>query len=256
MSAPDLRLGRYQDVLADVECDASIADPPFGERTHASWREGGAAAKLKRGAITYAHWTPDDVRDYVKAWSDRTRGWMVAMTSHDLCEAWQDEFESAGRYSFAPIPFVTIGGSIRLAGDGPSNWTVWLMVARPRTRKMQKWGTLPGAYILQGGANTWAHDESGGGRGKSLDGMRAIVRDYSRACDLICDPCGGLATTGVAALGMGRRFVGAEMDPATHGRGLRRLAAVQPVDLFDPGRAQQAPLFAEPPRATRRKKAA
>ena len=78
--------------------------------------------------------------------------------------------------------------------------------------------------------------------------MRAIVRDYSRPGDLICDPTAGLATTGVAALTMGRRFVGAEMDPETHAKGAKRLAETQVVDLFDEGRlAKQGALFGGEP---------
>jgi len=240
MSA-DLRLGRWQDVMSDVEVDATITDPPFGAKTHSAWRSGGAADKLKRGAIKYACWTPKDVEAFVAHWSPRTRGWMVALTSHDLWREWQRAYEANGRYAFAPIPCVTIGGSIRLSGDGPSSWSVYAMVARPRTREMQAWGTLPGAYVMPGGMNVHRH-LGGGGRGKSPDLMRALVRDYSRPGDLVADQCAGLGTTGLVALSMGRRFVGAECDQAVHADGLARLSRVQPVDLFDPGRARQPDL--------------
>lgn len=249
----ELRLGRWQDVLADVEVDALITDPPFGERTHAAWREGerhagkhykgGIAAKLKRKLIDYQHWTPEDVHAFVAHWAERTRGWIVALTSHDLAPSWQEAFEAAGRYSFAPIPCVTWGGSIRLSGDGPSSWTVWAMVSRPRTRAFQKWGTLPGAYLVQGGQNTWLREGSGGGRGKPLDLMKHLVCDYSRPGDIIGDPCSGRATTGVAALLKGRRFIGAEVDEPTYLEGLARLRQTAPVDLFDPGAAKQAALL-------------
>lgn len=259
----DLRLGRYQDVLADVECDAVIADPPFGERTHAAWRSGeresgadykrGAktrgkrggsdiAAKLKRGPITYGSWTPADVDEFVRFWAPRCRGWIVALTSHDLAPAYQASYEAAGLYSFAPLPCVTWGGSIRLSGDGPSSWTVWAMVARPKTREMQRWGTLPGAYDVSHGHHGASRGGPVGGRGKPLDLMRAIVNDYSRPGDLVCDPCAGYGSTLAAALTKGRRAVGAEVDAEVHAEALRRLAGVQYVDLFDSGRASQGGL--------------
>lgn len=236
----DLRPGRWQDVLADVEVDAVITDPPFGARTHVAWREGGAAAKLKRGPITYQAWTPEDVAAFVSSWSPRCRGWMVALTSHDLALAWQDAYESAGRYAFAPIPCVTWGGSIRLAGDGPSNWTVWAMAARPRTREAQSWGTLPGAYVTQGGSNVW-REGGGGGRGKPPSLMRALVHDYSRPGDLVCDPCAGYGTTLAAAAQLGRRAIGAECDPEVHAEAMRRLSRVQVVDLLDVSRGATQP---------------
>lgn len=241
----DLRLGRWQSVLVDVECDALICDPPFGARTHAAWREGprangspgdrtrggkiGVAAAKDRTLITYAEWTPDDVAEFVGHWSPRARGWLVALTSHDLAPAWSDAFEAAGRYAFAPLPCVTLGGSVRLAGDGPSSWTVWAMVARPR-KAFAKWGTLPGAYV-----HSVSPDEraaGGGGRGKLLDLMRALVKDYSRPGDLICDPTAGFGTTGRAALSMGRRFVGAECDEAAHAEAMRRLSRPTNGDLL------------------------
>lgn len=246
-ASADLRLGRYQDVLADVECDAVIADPPFGARTHEAWRDGprtggrpgdrkrggkcSMAVALDRTPIAYEAWSPADVSEFVSFWAPRCRGWIVALTSHDLAPAWQGAYEAAGLYSFAPLPCVTWGGSIRLGGDGPSSWTVWLMAARPKTRAMQKWGALPGAYSV----TTSIEDRranKGGGRGKPLDLMRAIVSDYSRPGYLVCDPCAGFGSTLAAALQKGRRAVGAECDPAVYAEAQARLARVQVVDLF------------------------
>lgn len=247
MTAYDLRLGRYQDVLADVEVDAVIADPPFGERTHAAWSEEkvgttatrGTMSKTVRTAISYAHWTPDDVCGFVFTWAPRCRGWIAAMTSHDLAPAYRTAYETAGLYAFAPLPCVTLGGSVRLNGDGPASWAVWLMVARPKTRAMQKWGALPGAYVFSAAIS---RDGGGGGRGKPLDLMRAIVSDYSRPGDLVCDPTAGYGSTLAAAMQKGRRAIGAEVDPEVHAEAQRRLAGVQYVDLFDPGRARQGGL--------------
>lgn len=239
MSA-DLRFGRWQDVLADVECDALIADPPYSQRNHAG-HDAIAGFEAKDGhareTISYSHWTAETVHEFVASWSPRVAGWIVCLTSHDLIPAWESAFEAAKRCHFAPVPCVITGMTFRMMGDGPSSWAVYAVVARPRTKAMAKWGTLPGAYVFGK-----AYNGSGGGRGKPIDLMRALVRDYSRPGDLICDPCAGYATTGVAALGMGRRFVGAECDQAVHAEGLARLSRVQPVDLFDPGRARQPAL--------------
>lgn len=56
VASADLRLGRYQDVLADVECDAVIADPPYSERTHAVPRAlRDEHRRLARHAYALAH---------------------------------------------------------------------------------------------------------------------------------------------------------------------------------------------------------
>ena len=227
----DLRLGRYQDVLADVECDALITDPPYGARTHeghdsvvGSHKGDGSDAAI-RNAISYAAWDPSDVATFVASWAPRVRGWFCAMTSHDLAPAWAQAFAVNGLYSFAPLPCVMSGMSVRLGGDGPSSWAVWLMVARPRNTEFSRWGTLPGAYT--GKRRTGGHI---GGKPEWL--MSAIIRDYTKPGDLVCDPCAGGGTTLVAAESLGRRAVGAEIDPETHAKALARIRQPLQRDMF------------------------
>jgi hypothetical protein len=225
-----LRLGRWQEALAGVECDALIVDAPYSARTHSGHDRGldtgrydainGTSAD--RRAITYEGWTPEDVAAFVQDWSQRTRGWIVTITDHVLAPVWADALADQGRYVFAPLPWVAAASRVRLAGDGPSSWTCCIIVARPRTgndrngRPYSKWGTLPGAYLH-------TSDRPSHIGGKPLALMEALVRDYSRPGDLVCDPCAGYGTTLAAALRQGRRAIGSEMDPETHARGLEYL---------------------------------
>ncbi len=216
-----LRLGPWQDALAYVErVDAVITDPPYSRRVH----DGDAAKSEADGAtrrmLDYNNWTPDDVVDIVSAWAPRTRRWMVCMTSHDLIGAYEAAYEAAGWRAFAPVPWVCPGASVRLAGDGPASWTCYVMVARPRTAAAAAWRALPGAYVV-------GRDRSEVGRygGKPIELMRQIVRDYSDPGDLVCDPCAGLASTLIAAVQMGRRAIGAEVDPEVHTSATERIAS-------------------------------
>lgn len=212
----DLRLGEWQTELAGLSCSVLIVDPPYSARTHAAatTRNDGTAADGL--TPTYEGWTPDDVHSFVAEWSPRTDGWMVALTDSELLSAWRDAYRAAGRYAFAPVPCVTIGGSVRISGDGPSSWTVYAMVARPATTAFVKWGTLPGAYVGDREQGTKS------GRGKPRWLMDALVRDYSRQGDLICDPMAGYGSTLFAALRAGRRAVGAERDAEAHAEAMRR----------------------------------
>ena len=159
-------------MLADIgEVDAQISDPPYGARVHEAEVEredGSLAAGLTPG---YEAWTRDHVFAYVRQWSPRVRDWMVNMTSHDLIPHWEDAFRDVGRYAFAPVTALVEGMTVRQLGDGPSSWTIYIMVARPVGQA--KWGTLPGGYhgARQAG--------SGGGRGKPDWLVAALVRDYS-----------------------------------------------------------------------------
>lgn len=223
-----IRLGSWQDVLADVECDALICDPPYSSRTHEATNDHIAGSIMPDGAdrepISYDSWTADNVAEFVGAWSTRVRGWWACMTSHDLIPAYEAAYAAAGLYSFSPVPIIQ--KRPRLVGDGPSSWAVYLMVARPRTRHMATWGCLPGAYLSR------TVKGSGIAGTKPIDLMRAIVRDYSRPGDLVCDPFVGSGTTAIAALSEGRRFVGSEQKPEHHAIATARLARGYTPDLF------------------------
>lgn len=171
----DLRLGRWQDVLADVEVDALICDPPYSSRTHEGHNSiyrstMGITGQATRTAIDYSSFSDDNVYALVDHWSPRTRGWMACMTSHDLIGAFEDAYKAHDRLAFPPVP--VIQKRPRLVGDGPSSWAVYLMVARPRSKLMATWGCLPGAYeapTVKGAGMVGC---------KPLWLIQALVRDY------------------------------------------------------------------------------
>lgn len=248
--AIDLRCGRWQTALADISAvDALICDPPYSARTHSKQKHGRRSQVASDGdyvsarGLGYRPLRPGDVYELVQHWGPRTAGWFVAFTDSELYPVWRDALREQGRTVFAPLPCVQIGMNVRLAGDGPSSWTTWLIVARPRA--LSRWGTLPGAYIgnpFDAGENS----SSGFRRGtvvgsKPLWLMRAIVADYSAPGDLICDPFAGGGTTLLAALTSHRRALGAELDPHTHAMACerieRRLEALPMERLYRVGEA-------------------
>lgn len=231
----ELRHGRYQDVLADIECDALITDPPYGARVHEQNRN---TAKLGRKNIAYSAWTAEDVGEFVAFWAERTRGWMVCMTSDDLIGAYRDAYAAVGRKTFAPVPILS--HRPRLCGDGPGSGAVYLLVARPRGREFMQWGSLPCWYHAHRDAET----PNGG---KPILLMGSIVRDYSRAGDRVCDPCAGSgATTLIAAATEGRRAIGAELDERAHRKAQKRIRRGHTPSLPHTERApaEQLPLLA------------
>ena len=233
----DLRCGPWQTALADVEMvDAVIVDAPYSARTHGGHDAGKRHDGYRSGlndhirAINYDGWTPEDVRAFVEHWSPRCRGWFVTITDHTLAPTWAAAMVDAGRYAFAPLPWFAPGSRVRMTGDGPSSWTCWIIVGRPRTGTYRdgtaahKWGTLPGGYNVTTERNRLSDGTHGsyiGGKPSKL--MRMLVNDYSRPGDLICDPCAGWATTLLAAAQEGRRAVGSEMDLETYADALKRL---------------------------------
>jgi hypothetical protein len=210
------------DVVTD--CDLLCVDAPYSEKTHAGHDEGTAEANRQRGPIqcadavrqiserrkiNYGAWSEAEVFKFVNHWTDRVRGWFVTVTDHVLAPAWASAFDAVGRYVFSPIAYVAPGSRVRLTGDGPAQWSCWIIVARPRSREFLSWGALPGAYILPPG-HGGALPVVGG---KPLWLMSRLVEDYSRPGDLVVDPCCGAGTTLVAALRSGRRAIGGDINP-------------------------------------------
>ena len=226
-----IRLGRWQDVLADVDnVDAVICDPPYGARTHDGHNGGAeqvvsATGQATRQSIDYTHFTPADVSELVSSWAPRCRGWFACMTSHDLIPAYESAFAAVNFYCFAPV--ILMQKRPRLIGDGPANWAVYMMIAaRPRTVEFSRWGCLPGAYF-----STTAR-VAGIAGAKPLSLMRAIVRDYSNAGGLVVDPFAGSGTTALACESEGRRCITAEADLATFNIARARLEVGVTRDMF------------------------
>lgn len=208
--------------------DAVIVDAPYSERTHAGHDDGSSGARedvyrgraSKRGEaagrreLPYKPWTDDDVWSFVEAWSAVCRGWLVSLTDHVLAPAWEAALEEHGLYSFAPVACMNPGSRVRLTGDGPSQWSVWLVVARPRSRAFASWGALPGGYVIPGGQAARSLEGNSVVGGKPIALMRALVRDYTRPGDLACDPCAGAGTTLLAAKLEGRHAIGCDIDAA------------------------------------------
>ena len=242
------------------QVDALIVDAPYSERTHkghddgtatanrvAEWAARGGKKKRRRTecvvklarlhgterrSLKYAPWDASTVAEFVGAWAPLCGGWFVSLTDHVLAPAWEASMEAAGRYAFAPIAFTEIGSRVRMAGDGPSNWSCWVVVSRPKDGAwLESWRasrrargadrSLPGSYVAGDGVTVsdsqsrLVTNRTDGVRvvgGKPLTLMSRIVDDYSEPGDLVCDPCMGAGTTLLAAKLLGRQYIGGDLD--------------------------------------------
>jgi site-specific DNA-methyltransferase (adenine-specific) len=218
-----------------------ITDPPYSERTHAGHDAGArdGSDKARRADLGYSALSISAAQELAVAFNQHCNGWIVWLTDHSLAPHIQGKLELEGRYVFAPLPFFQAGRSVRLSGDGPCSWTDWIIVSR--TAAQHKWGTLRGGYIAGEG---WNDKQRMGGKPTRL--MQLIVEDYSRFGDTVCDPFMGSGTTGVAALQLGRKFIGIEIDPGYFDIACKRISEAwkQPRLFEEPKRKPQpAPSF-------------
>lgn len=220
----ELRLGDYREVLCDVEPDVMIADPPYSDRTHngartaKDFRAGDKRHDRFQNLIVYDRISEAWCDDFASFWAPRIAHWAIVFGDHVSNRWWEKSFRTSDWLTFAPLPWVRTNAPPRFQGDGPQNSCEWIAVARPR-RTVRDKGSRIGWYQCA----IESRDQVVVG-GKPLALMRALVRDYSRPDDLICDPCAGGATTLIAAALEGRRAIGAELDPETYAKACARIA--------------------------------
>lgn len=250
----ELRLGRWQTALAGVLCDCLLFDAPYSSTTHAAETTRSDDSDAAGLTPDYDAMTPDAIREFCESWATqvewpetathvryrapRCRGWWVSITDSELHPTWVDEMNRVGLYAFkAPVPVFIPGMSVRMQGDGPSSWTLYAAVARPRTIEFARWGTLPGYYGPIGTETRGRAGGSsrGGGRGKQRAITDAFVRDYSKRGDVVVDPFAGWGGTLASAVSYGRKAIGSEMDADAHAEAVKRLKRPLQVDMFAGG---------------------
>lgn len=245
MSLIDLRFGRWQDVLADVErADSLLTDPPYSPRTADGYRSHGMVAKGRTIGIAYGSITEADAHELALSWSERIERWALIFGDH-ISQRWhEDSWKSCGWFTFHPIPYIREGAPPRFRGDGPASQSDWAQICGredvvadeadrisvARRKGLKPDGSRPGWY--RGTTVRAGHGYLGITGQKDLATMRRIVRDYSRKGDLVIDPFCGSATTAIACAIEGRRCITAECDEHNYEIARKRIAAGYTPDMF------------------------
>ncbi len=230
MTGIELRFGRWQDVLKDVErADSLITDPPYSERTASGYRHGNDARDDT--GIAYGRIIEADALELAEFWAPRIERWAVIFCDH-IAFRWHEEaWQGQNWHTFAPVIWAKDAAPPRFRGDGPASQVDHIMVARPRS--------LPSDGHRQGWyrATTPRHGHGGMGVTGNKDplAMRKVIRDYSRKGDLVVDPYCGSGTTALCCAIENRRCITAECDEHNYEIASKRLAAGHSMDMFAEG---------------------
>ncbi len=237
-----LWLADCRDVLPNMGKVAHvITDPPYEASLHKaknSMREKHPFRRMRHDGGTEfkrLEFAPiDDIRaDVVRLVQDCCEGWFIAFCTVEGTAKWADTINASRvRYKRACI-WIKPDAPPQLNGQGPGQGAE-MFVSAWAGRGHASWnaGGKRGIYThcIRQKDRDGRHPTE-----KPVSLMREILGDFTKPGELVCDPFMGSGTTGVAALALGRCFVGIEQDPRWFDVACRRIdKAARQTDLFIP----------------------
>lgn len=193
-----LYLADCMDVLPTLErVDCVITDPPYGEATH----KGARIMKHDGALIDFAHISDERFMEVIDHSVRLANRWVV-MT----CE-WHHAatLEASGRPLVRLGVWIKPNGAPQFTGDRPG--TGWEAVAILHRPGKKRWNGGGHHAVWQNNIVSGNHPTE-----KPLALLSRWVDQFSDQGETILDPFMGSGTTGVAALQMGRKFIGIERE--------------------------------------------
>jgi site-specific DNA-methyltransferase (adenine-specific) len=217
----ELRLGNC---LRDEwpECDHVITDTPYSEHVHGHHRRSSAGGGRKNVQIGFAPFDPFDIACTAIKVAQSVRRWVLLFSEHERVGTWNEALD------FAALRRVRVGcwhkpdAMPQITGDRPGQSTESIVIghgAKGRSRWNGGGSHAHWSYPVRDGAKR-IHPTQ-----KPLALLERLVELFTDAEDLILDPFAGSASSGVAAVRWGRRWVGWERDPKFFELARRRLEA-------------------------------
>lgn len=221
-----LYLGDCRDILPTLgKVDHIFSDPPYGVgETHATHlssvilRDGTPA----RQALGFDGITQEELSEFAAKWVEIAERWVV--------------FSCEWKHAHAIPYLVRLGiwrkpdGAPQFTGDRPG--TGWEAIAICHRKGRKKWngGGKHAVWTVPKGAS------DGHPTQKPVNLLKAWVADFSDEGETILDPFMGSGTTGVAAVQMGRKFIGIEREQKYFDIACKRIEDAQRQgDLFIEG---------------------
>ncbi len=185
--------------------DAVITDPPYSDQTHKGARSGDRGKDVAIDFDSFSEAQFITITEYLVAAANR---WVVMFT----------DWKFAGKADAAGLPVIRCGCWVKtnpmpqMTGDRPgTGWEAILILHR---RGKKQWNGKGKPAVYHHGTSRFGYfGPSNHPTEKPVTLVAQLVADFSDKGETILDPFMGSGTTGVAAMQMGRHFIGIEKDP-------------------------------------------
>ena len=206
-----LYLGDCREVIASLDAvDHVISDPPYEDELH------GAIGKIRRndGREMITDLGFDGINsirtDISQICVEKSSGWIILFTLAEGVRAWRDDIQAAGAKYDTCLAWIKPDSAPRFNGQG---------AARGFECAVTAWcGTGYRSWNGGGKRGVYTHCVNGPERDgrhpteKPRRLMAEIIADFTKPEQTILDPFMGSGTTGVAAVQLGRNFIGIEQS--------------------------------------------
>jgi site-specific DNA-methyltransferase (adenine-specific) len=219
--------------LIDVQVDLSLCDPPYEESMHTADRMVKAGVEgwgTKTEAHKFGAMDEHTRSEITRLMVEKTKGWLMIFCQSEGIYYWKNAIEQhGGKYRFTGA-WVKPSSKPNLSGDSPglgfetvvSGWC----------------GGGKSRWNGGGKAAVWTHNPAK----RTADNTHTSIKPHSLMVELVglfsnegqtvLDTFMGSGSTGVAAVALGRKFIGIERDPEYFNICCRRIEEAQKGDMF------------------------
>src|SRR5262245_39819475 len=210
--------------LDSASVDVVITDPPYEAEAHTSERlVARAGGRLAVEPITFPPITEEQRCESSRQMARLARRWILVFCQVEAAMKWRAALEAAGAVYKRTCIWVKPDGKPQYSGDRPGIGYESIVACHAPGRSTWNGGGSHGVFVVnKGGDPRTGHQTQ-----KPLALMEVLVRLFSNPGELVLDPFAGSGTTGVAAIRLGRRFLGWEMNPDYASIARKRLTAAR-----------------------------
>lgn len=227
-----LILGDCREVLPMIgKVDAIISDPPYEKEAHTMGRRvkrrdssGGPFDVMSAEVLSFPA-MDEETRTFVTSWAaENCNGWALAFCQAEAVSVWRDAFEAANAKYKRSMVWIKPDGMPQYNGQMPgmgyeSIAAAWCGAGHSRWNGGGRHGVFT---FCKNSGGKHEHETQ-----KPVPLMRELVGLFSDPNSLVLDFFMGSATTGVACVQLGRKFIGIEVDPKYFGVACRRIEDAQ-----------------------------
>jgi site-specific DNA-methyltransferase (adenine-specific) len=211
-------------LLADASGDVVITDPPYEAEAHTSQRlVARSGGKLEVEPLTFPPITEQQRTESARHMARLARRWILVFCQVEGAMKWRAALEAAGAVYKRTCLWVKPDGKPQYSGDRPGIGYESIVACHAPGRSTWNGGGSHGVFIVNKGGDV----RTGHQTQKPIALMELLVRLFSDKNELILDPFAGSGTIGVAAIRLGRRFLGWETNREYAEIARKRLSAAR-----------------------------